>query len=93
MLKNPKYAREWKEKKAWYVEQGLIPGGGPHEVLLGTDDLHGVKEDEWEAEFNQYPTAADHPEATPVAAGPRSEGAIRSGVQGPVRGPCFEPRP
>ncbi|MET8028081.1 ATP-dependent RecD-like DNA helicase [Streptomyces avermitilis] len=53
MLDNPEYARKWEQKKAWYAEHGILPGGGPQGVLLVTDDLHGVKEDEWEAELKK----------------------------------------
>ncbi|WP_431045217.1 AAA family ATPase [Streptomyces sp. P1-3] len=58
MLKDPEYARNWEEKKAWYAEQGVFPGGGPRGVLLVTDDLHGVKEDQWEADFKKVFGAA-----------------------------------
>ncbi|MET9834786.1 AAA family ATPase [Streptomyces sp. NPDC006385] len=55
MLDNPDYAKRWEEKKAWYAEQGILPGttGGPNGLLLITDDRHGVKEQEWEAAFRK----------------------------------------
>jgi hypothetical protein len=55
MLNDPEYTRRWEEKKAWYAEQGTLPApeGGPHGLLLVTDDRHGVKEQDWEAAFRQ----------------------------------------
>ncbi|MFG2841468.1 AAA family ATPase [Streptomyces zaomyceticus] len=52
MLNDPGYALKWEKKKAWYAQQGILEGdGGPHGLLLVTDDRSGVKEDEWEAAF------------------------------------------
>ena len=50
MLDLPDYARKWELKKAWYVDNGILPhdqGGGPSGTLMWTDDLHGADAHAW----------------------------------------------
>lgn len=50
MLDDPGYAEAWARKKAWYVEQGILPakdGGGPKGTLVWTDDRDGVDVPAW----------------------------------------------
>ncbi|RAO19424.1 AAA family ATPase [Micromonospora noduli] len=50
MLSDPRYARKWEKKKAWYVRNGVLPyeeGGGPRGTLVVTDDLDGVDVPKW----------------------------------------------
>ena len=45
MLGSPAYKRRWKEKQAWYVENGILPledGGGPNGALITSrDEING----------------------------------------------------
>lgn len=50
MLDVPDYASKWELKKKWYAENGIGPvdlGGGPHGVLMWTDDLNGADAQAW----------------------------------------------
>jgi hypothetical protein len=50
MLNDPGYADGWKQKKAWYAEQGILPldeDGGPGGALVWTDDREGVDVPAW----------------------------------------------
>lgn len=55
MLDDTAYTAKWNKKKAWYAAQGILPApqGGPHGILLTTDDREGVKENEWEDRFKK----------------------------------------
>ncbi|MFR9751088.1 hypothetical protein ACL02S_08630 [Nocardia sp. 004] len=52
LMHNPRYAREWEQKKQWYIAQGFRPYDddsvpGPRGILMWTDDRHGVNEPDW----------------------------------------------
>lgn len=54
LMHNPRYAREWEQKKQWYIAQGFRPYDdnsipGPRGILMWTDDRHGVNEPDWRA--------------------------------------------
>ena len=52
LMHNPRYEREWEQKKRWYIDQGFRPYDednvpGPRGLLMWTDDRHGVNEPAW----------------------------------------------
>lgn len=73
MLDLPDYARKWELKKAWYAENGILPeheGGGPHGVLMWTDDLKGADAQAWLAHAVQVIGVGASAEGAAVPAGP-----------------------
>jgi len=54
LMNNPRYAREWEQKKQWYIDHGFRPYDddsvpGPRGTLMWTDDRRGVNEPKWRA--------------------------------------------
>ncbi|GLY21613.1 AAA family ATPase [Micromonospora sp. NBRC 101691] len=50
MLSDPRYARKWEQKKAWYARNGVLPaeeGGGSQATLVVTAEHDGVDFPAW----------------------------------------------
>lgn len=50
MLGDPRYEAKWKQKRAWYAANGVLPHdevGARKATLVVTDDVHGVDSQVW----------------------------------------------